>query len=124
MFWRSYSYVVVFIVAVGYTRSFLGNGIKKISFIFLLMSFDIEITNPKKFFKNIEKQNIPGRFSDFRGRRVDFVYILCRFECFPSFLCPFCLIFSTEIAIRVKNHILTLKVKNIQKRGQNGAKIG
>ena len=32
------------------------------------MSFYIVITNPKKFFKNIEKQNIPGRFSDQRGR--------------------------------------------------------
>ena len=45
---------------------------KKLVSFFFWMSFDIVITNPKKFFKNSEKQNIPSRFSDFRGRGVDF----------------------------------------------------
>ena len=44
-----------------------------------LMTFDVTIINPKKYFKNIEKQEIRRRFCILLGCWQPFGYIYCEF---------------------------------------------
>ena len=49
-----------FIVGVDYTELFFNNAFRLSTFIFFSFTFDVVITKPKKFFKNIEIKKIPG----------------------------------------------------------------
>lgn len=89
------------LVAVGYTRSFLGDGLKKL-FVFRC--------HPKKFFKNMKKKKIPDRFRDLGHAglfHLYFMYILYLFICFSSFPHSQYLILAPDVI----NHIIILSFK-------------
>ena len=66
------------------SRSWL-YGVKSQIFYFHFFSFifDIVITKPKKFFKNIDLKKFPGRFSILAGRGQDFHKKYTNFSCLP-----------------------------------------
>ena len=61
------------VVGVGYTGHFLNNMFRLCSFIFFSLTFDIVITKPKKFFKNIDPRKNYHRFTVGGSRRADFM---------------------------------------------------